>query len=81
MESTIIDAALSQGVWAVLAVFLLLYVIKENEKCDQRQAERETQYQNLLMELADKLAVIGKIEESILEIKELLGITEKNNLS
>ena len=31
MDGTILDAALSQGIWAVLAVFLLLYVVKENE--------------------------------------------------
>ena len=28
MDGTILDAALSQGIWAVLAVFLLLYVVK-----------------------------------------------------
>lgn len=41
MDGTILDAALSQGIWAVLAVFLLLYVVKENEKRDLRQEERE----------------------------------------
>ncbi len=36
MESSVLDAALSQGIWAVLAVFLLIYIVKSNE----RQAER-----------------------------------------
>lgn len=77
MESTILDAALSQGIWAVLAVFLLLYVIKANEKCDQRQAERETQYQKLLTELTEKLTTIEKIEESLIEIKRLLNLSQR----
>ena len=39
MDGTILDAALSQGIWAVLAVFLLLYVVKENEKRVNTQEE------------------------------------------
>ena len=48
MESTILDAALSQGIWAVLAVFLLVYIVKENEKRDAKQEEREKNYQKIL---------------------------------
>ena len=29
METTMLDAALSQGIWAVVAVFLLIYVVIE----------------------------------------------------
>ena len=45
MESTILDAALSQGIWAVLAVFLLVYIVKEKEKLpeDHRTADRKIQ--------------------------------------
>lgn len=32
METTMLDAALSQGIWAVVAVFLLIYVVKSNEQ-------------------------------------------------
>lgn len=41
MEATILETALSQGIWAALAVFLLISMMKENEKADQRQSERE----------------------------------------
>ena len=41
MESTILDAALSQGIWAVLAVFLLVYIVKENEKRCEAGRTRE----------------------------------------
>ena len=28
MESTVMETAISQGIWAVLAVFLLIYIVK-----------------------------------------------------
>ena len=30
MESTVMETAISQGIWAVLAVFLLIYIVKSN---------------------------------------------------
>lgn len=41
MEKEILTAALSQGIWAVLSVFLLFYIIKTQEKRDIKQEERE----------------------------------------
>lgn len=32
MESTVMETAISQGIWAVLAVFLLIYIVKSNDK-------------------------------------------------
>ena len=37
METTMLDAALSQGIWAVVAVFLLIYVVKSNEQRGKKQ--------------------------------------------
>ena len=44
METTMLDAALSQGIWAVVAVFLLIYVVKSNEQRGKKQEERENTY-------------------------------------
>lgn len=41
MEATVLDAALSQGIWAVVAIFLLIYVVKANEKRDLKQEQRK----------------------------------------
>ena len=62
MEATILETALSQGIWAALAVFLLISMMKENEKADQRQSEREARYQTLLMELMAKFEILASIE-------------------
>ena len=51
METTMLDAALSQGIWAVVAVFLLIYVVKSNEQRDKKQEERENNYQSVIEKL------------------------------
>ena len=61
MESTILDAALSQGIWAVLAVFLLVYIVKENEKRDAKQEEREKNYQKIIEQLPEKFSVLDEV--------------------
>ena len=37
METTVMNVAVSQGIWAVLAVFLLIYIVKSNEQRDTKQ--------------------------------------------
>ena len=66
------DAALSQGIWAVLAVFLLIYIVKSNERFSARQEEREKQYQELLSALKEKFNVLSFIEKDIADVKEYI---------
>ena len=47
MESIILETAVSQGIWAVLTVALLIYIAKSNDSRDARQEEREEKYQKL----------------------------------
>ena len=72
MESSVLDAALSQGIWAVLAVFLLIYIVKSNERFSARQEEREKQYQELLSALTEKFNVLSVIERDITEVKDYI---------
>lgn len=66
------DAALSQGICAVLAVFLLIYIVKSNERFSARQEEREKQYQELLSALTEKFNVLSVIEKDIADVKEYI---------
>lgn len=77
MESSVLDAALSQGIWAVLAVFLLIYIVKSNERFSARQEEREKQYQELLSALTEKFNVLSVIEKDIADVKEYIMADEK----
>ncbi|MCI8318814.1 MAG: hypothetical protein HFG96_09935 [Lachnospiraceae bacterium] len=72
MESTIMDVALSQGIWAVMAIFLLMYVVKGNEKRDLKQEEREKNYQEIIEKLTEKFNVLDEVKNGISDIKGYL---------
>ncbi|MGL5713824.1 MAG: BhlA/UviB family holin-like peptide [Paraclostridium sp.] len=62
MSTEIINFFISQGIFAVLFGYLLLYVLKEN-------STREAKYQELLYELTD---LLPEIKKDISSIKESL---------
>ena len=37
MENQVLEVAASQGIWTVLSVFLLFYIIRAQEKRDEKQ--------------------------------------------
>ena len=62
MENEIIKTIASQGAWALLFVWLLFYVLRENSK-------RENNYQETINKLADKISIIEDIKEDVKDIK------------
>lgn len=62
MENEVIKNIATQGAWALLFVWLLFYVLKENSK-------RESNYQQTINKLADKLSMVEDIKEDVKEIK------------
>ena len=73
MWEQIFEAALSNGIWTVLFVALLIYQLKDS-------ASREEKYQKTIQLLTEKYAVIEDIKEDILEIKSTLQIPESGEL-
>ena len=69
METTVLEAALSQGIWAVVAIFLLIYVVKENEKRDQKQEEREKNYQTIIRQLTEQFSILNEVKADVAEMK------------
>ena len=72
MESSIIDAALTQSIWAALSIALIFYILKKQEARDKAQAERESKYQDIIENLTDKLDVLDELKDTVEEIGELL---------
>ena len=66
MENLLIDVAVSQGIWALLAIFLLIYFIKSNEKRDEN-------YQNLIQDIMKQFSVLDNLKEGLEEIKSMLN--------
>jgi len=64
LEAEIVKLAASQGLWAVLFVALLFYVLKHNEKREER-----------LMICLEKLTQdVGYIKDDVSELKNKVGI-------
>ena len=61
---SLIEAALQQGIWAALYIYLFFRILKENK-------EREDRYQAMV----DRLS--GNIEEGIEDIQSRLDAMEK----
>lgn len=72
MEQNLIALAAEEGIWVLLSIALLLYILKKQEKRDEVQALREENYQKLLTELSEKFEVIQTIRNDITEIKKEL---------
>lgn len=74
METTVMNVAVSQGIWAVLAVFLLIYIVKSNEQRDTKQEEREKNYQTVIESLTEKFQILNQVQSDLKEIKDNLYI-------
>ena len=72
METTVMNVAVSQGIWAVLAVFLLIYIVKSNEQRDTKQEEKEKNYQTVIESLTEKFQILNQVQSDLKEIKDKL---------
>ncbi len=69
LEEKIIELASSQGIWTTLAIALIFYILKNQERRDLCQQERETKYQNVISSLTEKLNIIEDLKTDVVEIK------------
>ena len=72
METMVMNVSVSQGIWAVLAVFLLIYIVKSNEQRDTKQEEREKNYQTVIESLTEKFQILNQVQSDLKEIKDNL---------
>ena len=72
METTVMNVAVSQGIQAVLAVFLLIYIVKSNEQRDTKQEEREKNYQTVIESLTETFQILNQVQSDLKEIKDHL---------
>ncbi|WP_279146121.1 BhlA/UviB family holin-like peptide [Clostridium tyrobutyricum] len=70
MENEILKLASSQGIWAVLSVVLIFYILKAQEKRDGKQEEREKNYQEIISKLTDKFNIVEDVKQDVKEIKD-----------
>mgnify|MGYP001058598998 CR=1 FL=1 len=66
MEQEIIKVAATQGLWALLFVALLFWVLREN-------AKREDNYQQLLLDLTGKFGILEEVQRDVREVKQTVS--------
>ncbi|AGK96645.1 BhlA/UviB family holin-like peptide [Clostridium pasteurianum] len=76
MESDVLKLAASQGIWALLSVILIYYILKAQEKRDLNQEIREKNYQNIILNLTKEFEAIEDVKKNIIIIRE--HIDKKN---
>lgn len=54
-----------EGVWAILSLVLIFYIIKAQAKRDLRQDERDKNYQNIILDLSEALKDLKDIKEML----------------
>lgn len=77
MEGEILKIAMSQGIWAVLSIFLIFYILKAQEKRDEKQEEREKNYQEIISKITDKLMIIEEVKKDVEDIKKYIITNNK----
>lgn len=65
MENEIIMAVAKSGVFALLFVFLLFYVLKDCKK-------REEKYQQFIQTLSEEVGIVKEIEKDVKKIKTVV---------
>lgn len=71
-ETEIIKLATQQGLWAVLFVALLFYILKKQEERDKKSEEREKNYQDIIARLTEKFNIIEDIKTDVKEVKDFI---------
>lgn len=72
MWEEIFNLAINNGLWSVLFLILLVYVLKDSKA-------RELKYQQTITTLADSLEIIQDVKEDVQEIKSKLLNSELSN--
>jgi hypothetical protein len=70
LENELIKLASNQGIWAALSVALIFYILKTQEKRDDKQDQRGKNYQDIISKLTEKFNLVENIKKDVEEIKE-----------
>ena len=69
MEQTLIQAAVSQGVWCLLFVILFIWTVKENKEREKNYQETITNNQQIITDLANSFKALETVKNDVEDIK------------
>ena len=79
LNDEIIKMASTQGIWAVLTIILIFYILKSQENIDAKQEKREKNYPNIISKLTDKFNIMEEVKHDLDEIKIYILKNNKNS--
>lgn len=65
LENELLKVAASQGIWAILSVLLISYILKSQIEREKKHEEREKNYHSILIKLIEKIDIIEGINKSV----------------
>jgi len=77
MTEEVIQLAASQGIWALLSIILIFYILRAQENRDEKQDAREAEYQKIILALTDRLEVTNQILDQLSDIKHRMNTVIK----
>lgn len=72
MWQEILDLAIKNGLWAVLFLGLLIFVLKDSK-------QREKKYQDTIKNLTEHLGIVHEIKKEVEEVKEVVYSKNKKS--
>lgn len=70
MKELFMELVSGQGIWTALSIILIFYIIKKEENRDQKQEQREANYQEIIDGLSTKLNIVLEVKDILLKLSE-----------
>lgn len=71
--TVLLDAAAKSGIWAIMSVSFIVYILKKNDEREKRYIETIGKNQEVIMNLSDSLKCVDDISEDVKQIKVCLA--------
>ncbi len=72
MEQELLTSAVENGIWVILSVTLILYILNDTGKREEKYQNVIKTNQEIIKELSKKLNIVNDIQKNVCDIKEEL---------
>ena len=63
MGNDVLSYFVNDGIWALLSGILIFYILRTQEKRDERQDDRDKEYQTVITNLSESLKCVEEIRK------------------
>ena len=63
MGNDVLSYFVNDGIWALLSGILIFYILRAQEKRDERQDDRDKEYQTVITNLSESLKCVEEIRK------------------